>query len=65
MNIHTCLIYILLETRKEYVTKLQISRDNTKVVAIYSSGKLAILSVPSLQLINEWFMTEQVKHLTQ
>lgn len=46
-------------TKIEYVTKLEISPDNTSLSAIYVSGKISVYSLPSLELINEWFMTEQ------
>lgn len=44
----------------EYVCKLEISPDDTKLAAVYVSGKIAVFSLPSLQLLNEWFMSEQV-----
>lgn len=46
---------------QEYVTKLEIEPNNLAVAAVYISGKIAIYSLPTLKLINEWFMTEQVK----
>ena len=45
----------------EYVTKLEISPDNKTVAAIFVSGKISVYMIPSLKLVNEWFMTEQVR----
>jgi hypothetical protein len=44
----------------EYVCKLEVSPDDTKLAVVYVSGKIAVFSLPSLQLLNEWFMSEQV-----
>jgi hypothetical protein len=49
--------------KQEYVTKLEFSPDSLSISAIYVSGKLAIYSIPTLKLIQEWFMTEQVRPL--
>lgn len=43
----------------EYVTKLEIGPDGNSVAAVYISGKIAVYALPSLNLLNEWFMTEQ------
>lgn len=43
----------------EYITKLEISPDNKSCTAIYVSGKISVFAIPSMKLINEWFMTEQ------
>ena len=45
---------------KEYVTRLEIAPNNMAIAALYISGKIAIYALPSLKLISEWFMTEQV-----
>lgn len=42
------------------MTKLEIAPNNLAIAVIYISGKIAIYALPSLKLINEWFMTEQV-----
>lgn len=44
------------------MTKIEIAPNNLAVAVVYISGKIAIYSLPSLKLINEWFMTEQVIH---
>ncbi|CAF1064877.1 unnamed protein product [Brachionus calyciflorus] len=46
-------------TKIEYVTKIEISPDNTSLAAIYVSGKIDIYTLPTLKLLKEWFMTEQ------
>ena len=42
------------------MSKLEIAPDNQSLSAIYASGKIAVYSLPSLKLVNEWHMTEQV-----
>lgn len=41
------------------MTKLEIGPDGNSVAAVYISGKIAVYALPSLNLLNEWFMTEQ------
>ena len=44
----------------EYITKLEISPDNSSLAVIYVSGKICVYAIPSMKVINEWFNTEQV-----
>ncbi len=44
----------------EYIIKLVISPDNSEVAVVYVSGKISLFAIPSMKLVNEWFITEQV-----
>jgi len=45
----------------EYITKMEIAPDNSTVAVVYVSGKISLFAMPSMMLINEWFITEQVQ----